>query len=724
MFIRRIFIVFVILLAVGVAAPAQIDYAETEEAATKMLLKKDLRQTIAEAEKSPAADLKSLLWRLTLYNRAAYSKKIALTVRQIAAHPDYRKNAYKTNAFLAVALQNAYFFDSKTLWFYLETIEFHEGVYAKFFKLCSEDRTSCDVEAIDRWLAQKALTEERKPAENVWPQFYWDGFQWTSRRLAWREKFGLDRREIENLFLEDVRKNPADLGAAMRYLMVFRTSRDLAWLAENFSTSLASDYFELGDLIGHISLPLASTADSDEPLQIRRVAVRLLLKSLATPFTEKDKQQLAARRFCCASMPSPNPKSINFEKQLRFWTKEKLAEQYQILGEPQNAQPLVEELTKLDKSDISDENPTRLAGAVQASSGARVVESEILRQQATRQDSYEYWRERIDYYDGRNEPELMFSSYMQAFSTVPFEPADRKSVYLRLFQIKRFAEFVDYKFGANANKIVEEDWSDEDKRRYGFWKDAENFLRAEFGKMRADLKYSYELLDEIDDRDFDNLRDEILSKNPEILIDFAKAGLLTDSNSLPDKLLENENIPDSKKDEIFNELIKIADRRDVKSAWFHFEVIYDGQSGKYAPKMRPLLEKHFARSREYVRTYKPTDADGTEYKYLPNKYAEILFQIYLAENNRPAAENLVTSGFYSFHDGLKALLENAVRRGAIDEAMRYWKMTANLDRQNLEALNYLKTFPAMAKSLRDFYTQMKIDEPDSEVPVYALLRLN
>ena len=117
MSIRRIIMVFAILFTASAALTAQkIDYAETEEAATKVLLKKDLRQAIAEAEKAPAADLRSLLWRLTLYNRAAYSKKIALTVRQIAAHPDYRKNAYQAKAFLATALQNAYFFDSKTLW--------------------------------------------------------------------------------------------------------------------------------------------------------------------------------------------------------------------------------------------------------------------------------------------------------------------------------------------------------------------------------------------------------------------------------------------------------------------------------------------------------------------------------------------------------------------------------------------------------------------------------
>ena len=76
--------------------------------------------------------------------------------------------------------------------------------------------------------------------------------------------------------------------------------------------------------------------------------------------------------------------------------------------------------------------------------------------------------------------------------------------------------------------------------------------------------------------------------------------------------------------------------------------------------------------------------------------------------------------FYPQVDALPALLENAVRNNAYDEAMRYWKTKANLDRQDLDQLSYLRKIPALAQSLREFYAQMKRDEPNSPIPDQAL----
>ncbi|HEY8559137.1 MAG TPA: hypothetical protein VIL74_01955 [Pyrinomonadaceae bacterium] len=706
--------IFVVLLIAAAVSAQTLDYAETEAAATKTLLVKDLRQAIREAENASATDLKSLLWRLTLYRRAAQTEKIVETARRVIAHPDYEKNKYYANGFLSAAIGSAYFNDVKIVWQYLENAHFDPFVYERLVKLCASDKAACDVGAVDEWLARKASEEET----NYSPERIMPGLEWTHRRIAWRSQFGLDAGAIKNGFFEAVRKNPADLGAARRYLAFFGTAADIEQLAEIFSSPLAYDHYKLAEHIGRIPNSLPPNAE-DAP-RLRRVAVRLLLKSLALPFTENDGKKVGGALYCCVSVPST--KRYDLEKQLRFWTKKELAENYNLLGEPQNAQPLVEELAKVDKSDISGDDSNRLAGAVQAGSGARAVESEILRRQALRADSYEYWDERIQYYEGRDEPELVFNSYMQAFAAIPYDSSNGRSADRRLFFIRHFADFVDYKFGGSANEPADEEWSAETKRKHQIWKEAESFLRAEFEKTKTNLYYSSELLDEIFANDFDNLGDELLSKDPEILIRLAKSDSIGEFDSLLQVFLENKNIPDAIKDRIFGELIKIADRRGIESAWAMFDAMYGENAKKYVPQFLPTLEKRFAESREFVKTYKPSD-DGADYRNLPNKYAEVLFKIYLAENNRRAAAKLVADGYCEHYSGMKTLIESAVRAGAFDEALRYWRTMVNLDRQYADNLDYLKTFPAFAKLLREFYAQMKRDEPDSAIPDDVLSRL-
>jgi hypothetical protein len=526
--------VFVTLIFGTTLVCAQNRFSDIEDDVNKMLLKKDLRQAIKEAETAPANDLESLLRRLTLYRRAANSEKIALTVRQIIERPDFKKNYYQSRGFLEAALRSENFQDVPTLQLYLQKVEFNENIYARYVKLCSQNKTACDVEGFDRWLGEKDAEAEKSSK-----QYFSDNYGWANRRIGWRKQFGLDYAELTNKIVEAVRRDPADLEAALRYAAFFRDSTDLHWLAENFSSQFAYGFYELGDRIGH--LPDYSLAtDAAEAQAVRRIAVRLLLKSLEMPFNEKDVLLIYSYKLRFVSV---QPKIGNYEKQMRFWTKQSLAENYKNLGEPQSAQPIVEELTKLDKSDILSDNPTYLAGAVQAASGARAVESEILRQQAARQDSYDYWQERIAYYYGRNEPELMFSSYMQAFAAVPIDLAKEDSDGTRIFYVRRFADFVRSNFGQNASKTISEDWSTEDKRRYQRWKDAETFLRNEFEKTKPDIKYSYELAQIITANEFADLADEILAKSPEIITSAASRGLLNSSDRLLRTFLKSENIP-------------------------------------------------------------------------------------------------------------------------------------------------------------------------------------
>jgi hypothetical protein len=105
---------------------------------------------------------------------------------------------------------------------------------------------------------------------------------------------------------------------------------------------------------------------------------------------------------------------------------------------------------------------------------------------------------------------------------------------------------------------------------------------------------------------------------------------------------------------------------------------------------------------------------------LPRNYAYRLFGVYLVAGQRKPAGKLITDGYYNYREGMNALLFNAARDGAFEEALGYWKIKANLDRQDLADLQYLKSFPALARKLRDFYKQLKAAEPDSAIPDIAL----
>ena len=712
---KRICILIVLLTATANFS-AQTNFNNIGGEVGKALLKKDLRQAIKEAETTSSNDLRSLMWRLNLYRRAANEEKVALTVRQIIRVSDTEKNRYAIFDHLIYALKDPLFKDTQTLQLYLQ-FNFNGDIYGRFIELCSQNRQTCNINGFDKWLAQKAqeTLETKDEAYYYGNNHYSD---WVSRRIDWRRRFGLDNAEILNQFVEDLRKNSADLNAAVLYLRFSERLQDYEWLAQTFASEQAYDYYELGETLstqtGYRQMP------ENEQLQIHRIAAQFLQKSLSLPFTKQD-IPLMARRYRFASIP---PVIKNYEKQLRFWTKTELAEAYKNIGEPQNAQPIVEELMNLDISDIVSYKPSQLAGAVQAGSGARVVESKILNEQAARQDSYEYWQERIAYYHGRKELERVFDAYWQGLSVVPFDLSNERSRGGRLFFIRGFVDFAEDEFEYYADDDPK-DLSEQEKLKQSFWRATETFLRSEFEKTRSNIHYSYELSEIITENKFEKLSHEILSQNPELLVNAAKIDLITDMNDLLYVFLQLENVSQEKKDLIAGQILHIAEKKDVKSAWIICEAFKyaDGQPN-YAVRIVSILVKNLKIAENKFNLSKSSDEDRSELEGLKNKYIEILFGTYLSANDWRSAEKLLMERLSVFFGSpFDRLILNAAKNGAFNDAVRYWKIKANLDRGNLENLASLVRYPAIAESLRKFYKQMKIDEPYSPVPDIALRNL-
>ena len=118
---------------------------------------------------------------------------------------------------------------------------------------------------------------------------------------------------------------------------------------------------------------------------------------------------------------------------------------------------------------------------------------------------------------------------------------------------------------------------------------------------------------------------------------------------------------------------------------------------------------------------KNSDDNYQELEGLKNKYIEILIETYLSANDWKSAEKLMMKDFTRLYSSpFDRLVMNAAKNGAFDDAVRYWKLKSNLDRRNLENLSSLIKFISVAETLRQFYRQMKTDEPYSPVPDIAL----
>ena len=80
----------------------------------------------------------------------------------------------------------------------------------------------------------------------------------------------------------------------------------------------------------------------------------------------------------------------------------------------------------------------QLAGGVQRDSGERVVEASILRNQALKQESAEYWIERASYYRGRGETDLEKESFRKALEIIPARPNTNQAAADRFEIVRSF----------------------------------------------------------------------------------------------------------------------------------------------------------------------------------------------------------------------------------------------------------------------------------------------
>ena len=642
----------------AVLGEREIDAIERDNVA--LLLKEDLNKVIDKLANERPTTIQGLRRQLSLYSRAGRPDGVRRTLEQLEIASDW-ESAKRSPAVILKVRSSLIDF---AMWrFYFEHLCPWDSENAEYFVRLWEKEG--DVKELDSWLAVRSRGDD----------------EWFNIRLRRRVKLGTAGELLEPLATA-VRANPQDFRAIGRYLHandVAQNLQDVSWLADICLFPGAYENFELARMLNYKSS--AATA-------------RILEKSLSLPFTERDAESVRSALSVRMGLP-PN---LNYEKQLRFWTRQLLAETYQQLKRPQDAQPLIEQLVTMKGPDIIEENVHQLAGGVQAQSGKRVVEARILREEATRQKTLAYWLERASYYNGRSEYRLQVEAYQKGLAALPNDPASDDVQGSRLELVRSFSYFV-------------ENCDDEEPQ----WRvPLEKVLRNEFKTARPESNYAYWLAEIIsdDDLELNELRHKLLASQPELVARIlgARKDWTNDEQHLITGIIRGDEVSASEKEAIWNALEKLVADPGSSRANYLAEAMADDEAWDRALRLWLAYLK----------------SDKTDQYISRGKIVRRVIDGFCQRGKWQAAEEFLfknlDESWKSLEQNLGMVAASAAQQGATNDAMRLWRLKANLDRRDLTGLKELVRTTAKSQ-LRDFYSQMGKDDPQTTMAQLALASL-
>ncbi len=242
-----------------------------------------------------------------------------------------------------------------------------------------------DPELVDSWLAARVTAD---PSEDFW----------LLERVRFRKDQGTEEPLVSYL-AEEVRREPADVGAALRYLTVVRRTDvdryDPAWLAEVVRPASAHAAWRFGEELAR-----------NRP----EAAISVLRDALKRPWTAEDQAEMDRVMRLTTSMMIIE--KVSWEQTYRDGVRGTLLEALKRAGHVDEAQALLEDLT--ERIGGVPLGLSQLAGQIQGQSGARFVQGKILEQQEASEDDASYWTERAGYFTGRSEHAQAVFAYERA----------------------------------------------------------------------------------------------------------------------------------------------------------------------------------------------------------------------------------------------------------------------------------------------------------------------
>jgi hypothetical protein len=652
MHLMRSTLAFFVLLGCVALAPAvgQSPFEENKLNADidRLLKARDVGEVANELASRKPAMLRDQLKAIAVFARAGHTARVRQAIAQLSAAslPEQHEDRFYINRIIRNAMDAD---DLATQRIFYE--HFSTGGDEHTSRFVELWRKTGDIKELESWLRSRSRKNET----------------WWQHLYEVRKSLGTEDELIDEL-AADVRANPFDPNLLRKYVGFADDTRDLSWLLELVPSDSSYAAYELASLI-HRHAP--------------DLAIKLLEASLQRPFTRGDGKMFAERAFRTAAIA---PTGINAEKQLRYWTMKLLARIHSEAKRPQLAQPYVERLTAMDVSDIQAGDQFALAGAVQAQSGQRVVESRILTNEATQREDPQYWIERASYYGGRNEPELVLASLKQGLDAFPHSKTGPN---------EKRGQIVDMLARTHAPPKSE----------------VRALLWAELEGSEDNPGYQFVvarlLLFNLED-----LVDEYFVNNGRLAVTLtAREEWRQDEEALMREVLSSKKWESPKRDAVLRDLVRLAKGKVRERAYALAVSLVEVYEYRHAI---PLLEE----------CRKIAGPDYSDRMHFTREDVERkLFESYIETADWRRAKVMYDGGYDYWSDALSQIAVAAAKSGDMENAFRIWQLNASLDRRKLSGLDALaKT--AMKPLMRDFYLKMKTRDSLSNVPARALAILN
>jgi tetratricopeptide (TPR) repeat protein len=535
----------------------------------------------------------------------------------------------------------------------------------------------CDDYALSRRLFERGAHPFASTGDHFVEQWERDGDPkelepWLEARAApdsgwWYHSCRLRKKkgtagEIVDRAEADMRDRPDDFEAIRFYLFLAdRIDRepDVEWILANCRPKSPFGSFRMAKLI--IS-------------EDRRAAIGYLLRSLEQEYTEADVEGMY--RWMRSRCSGPVERKKDWEEILRDETKYALMKIWLKVGEPKQAQPLLEELSAKHPDGLPRSGFGVFAGQTQAGSGARVIEQRIRDAEAENTDSAAYWLKRAHYFRGRGENDEAERAYAKSLelsksgkhvlahdhskghvlTSYAYFLKKTKGEQAALDLLRREFEHAE-KGGEYANWIL---W-----RSLGGWIAKGEFAQADDPLIWAHLAKRDRWCTEVED---------ILKW---------LAGHVADPDALWDRLE------------------RLAAEGDSSRRWTLAQAMLASEAKARAI---PLMKR--------------SSADGS-----PNRKAHArkeMFETYLEIGKWATAEALwrkFREDFYPTDWGscIRRMATCAAKAGAKDRALGLWVEGANFDRLSGDGLDRMLD-AGMREKLLGFYREMKKKDPASAAP--------
>ncbi|MDO4570484.1 MAG: hypothetical protein Q4D38_08880 [Planctomycetia bacterium] len=270
-----------------------------------------------------------------------------------------------------------------------------------------------DDEKLLAWIEEQIRKTENHESLPPW---YQPSLRWSQLRLDQLTRMGRVQDEIKKWSQEAI-DNPTDSEATLRVLralswLLGRTGHNwapkfedeslnnLAWLKKSLPSLGALDAFESAETLSRLGYDDLAILFMEDALERRLTEGEI--KRYQSHFSALLSAEMYELFFRCSCMERFSKIYLKQEKK----------------DEAQKWMLAAHEFRK--KHNIT--GTYHFAGAVQAATGERVVEKEILEKEELSRDDPQYWRDRAEYYEGRKEWELCKDALLHGLELCPLSP--------------------------------------------------------------------------------------------------------------------------------------------------------------------------------------------------------------------------------------------------------------------------------------------------------------